>query len=729
MRPLPLWPVRNQRRGEAKLPVPLTSSHGGGLSRLLAPSGDEAQLKAMGGNGTLFAIIDAYTTAMAGTDWHLYEKLPAGAPEDAKRPVVDVHPALDLWNHPTGLPTPDWQPPYDQSLFVATLTQHLELVGVAYAVVVKIGRLPYELWPVLPHRVEPVPDPNRLIAGYLYHGPDGQTVPLGTGDVIRMVRTPCPWDQLRGVGAVQTVLRRLQSAAAAEEWHRQFFLNSARPDGVITVPVSLGPTEWEEFQQRWKETHQGVLNAHRVAILEHGAEWKPTAYSPHDMQFVELDRLDSEKIREAYRMSETVLGRGETLNRATAEAQMFQFAANHVVPRLKAVWKKGFLNGRLLPMYGPTGVGVEFDFVSPVEEDKEARDRNIVAQSTAYKNYVDAGVDPADEAMLRHLGLPKMTMAPKPEPPALPPTSTRQSTPVEPASARLELVLSAPGWDTAALAPAHTSNGHGHHHNGHGRQVRPALPRAADDDEDVPDLSGVRTDLEAALKRLDRAYQPTLDQQIDSLVQQVEEAIDADDLDALKAISIPDDLHGADVVQRALEDMARTAADRAVDEVAAEDVTVDPDDVAEELEGVSELGVVAAATAAAVAASLALSAVREARRLYRPGVDGAEVAGRVRTYLEEELAGAGREAEFGGELQRATNLGRVSVFTVALRVRPNGIITAHEQNDLRTCPRCAEINGHVFPEIESAMLLYGGGGYVDCQGKWRCRGTIHISWS
>ncbi len=683
---------------QVKTPVPYVSRYAtSGYGGMLAPSGDEAQLHAVAENGTLFGVVESYTTAMAGIDWNLYRSLPPGAAEGTERPLVTSHAALDLWNKPN--------PFYSQPLFVKTVTQHLELLGTGFAVVVKIAGLPIELWPVRPDRMEPVKDPRKFIAGWIYHGPDGEMVPLTNDVVIRMVLNPCPWDPYRGMGAVQAVMTALSGAAAAEEWHRQFFKNSARPDGVVQVPNHLSDTEFDEFNERWMESHQGVLNAHRVAILEYGATWEPTGYSPHDMMFVDLQKADGEKVREAHRASDTLLGKGQALNRATAEAQMFQFSATQVVPRLDAVWKKEFLNGRLLPMYGRLGQGLEFDFVDPTPEDKEAKDRNILAQSTAYKNYVEAGVEPTDEAMLRHLGLPEMKVAPKPEPPpALPPPALAPARPAEDEP-------DVPEEDVAA------------------RWRPPAWAAAVRDetDSDHLDLSGVLTDLERELARLEDDYVAVRYDQIDSLVTQVEAAVEADDLDALAAIALPASLHGSGAVERALLALATTASERATDEVAA-DVALDPDEVADEVDSMSELPAVASAVAATVAADLALSAAREALRLYSPGVTGSGVASQVRKFLDT-LKGVERVAAFGAALHRATNVGRGATFTVALREKPGGKAVAFEMNDLRTCQPCSSINGHVFASVEEALATYGAGGYPYCLGGRRCRGTWYPTWS
>lgn len=745
MRPL-LSAFRNARATEqVKTPVPYSPRYAsGGYGGMLAPSGDEQQMRAMGGNGTLFAIVDAFATAAAGVDWHLYRTLPPGTPEDTEREPVTAHAALDLWTQPTGP-----KGPYDQPLFVKTITQHLELVGTAFVVVDRTGGLPLRLWPVMPHRMEPVADPQKFIASWIYHGPGGEQVPLANEVVIRLVQTPCPWDPYRGMGAVQSVMTALSGSAAAEEWHRQFFRNSARPDGVVTVPNHLSDEEFDEFNLRWQEAHRGAGNAWKVAFLEYGADWKPTGYSPHDMMFVDLQKYDGEKVREASRVSDTVVGKGQALNRATAEAQAFQFLDGLVVPRLTAVWKKGLLNGRLLPMYGPTGVGVEFDFTSPVPEDKEARDRNVVATAAAYKDFVDAGVDPSDEKLLRHLGLPDMKRAPKPDPPPQlpPPPAPGQPVPAEPDD---------DGDPLAALLPPHLRElvaalAASPRYRAMARYARdrvlvevllkdraagadrpPALPPAgldvrAEADPGAPDLSGVLADLERQLADLEDTFRAVRYTQVDSLVTQVERAVDDDDLEALAAIAVPLALRGADVVELALVRLASTASERASGEVAG-DVVVDADEVADEVESMSELPGVASAVAALVAADLALSAVREAVRLWTPGVPGSQVARGVRTFLDG-LKGVERLAAFGAALHRATNVGRGAAFTVALREKPGGRAVASEVNDRRTCPPCSAVDGRVFASVEDALAVYGAGGYPWCEGGRRCRGTFYVSWS
>src|SRR5258708_39754655 len=80
----------------------------------------------------------------------------------------------------------------------------------------------------------------------------------------------------------------IDAARFSAAWNRQFFLNSAEPRGVVEVPSSLDDPEFDEFQMRWAETHQGIGAAHKVAMLENGAKWIPNQMSVRDMDFANL---------------------------------------------------------------------------------------------------------------------------------------------------------------------------------------------------------------------------------------------------------------------------------------------------------------------------------------------------------------------------------------------------------------------------------------------------------
>jgi hypothetical protein len=116
------------------------------------------------------------------------------------------------------------------------------------------------------------------------------------------------------------------------------------------------------------------------------------------MQFVELRKIAREVIREAYGIHGHMLGLSEDVNKANAEAGATSFGKWLVRPRLTRI--KGALNTKLLPMFGQTTAGMEFDHDDPEPPDRESDDRERTSKATAFKTLVDAGVEPDDAAML-----------------------------------------------------------------------------------------------------------------------------------------------------------------------------------------------------------------------------------------------------------------------------------------------------------------------------------------
>lgn len=391
-----LGALLNRATATATPPVPFTSraqTYAGGLFG--SNRSAEGQMQAMSSVGTLFAIVDRTSNATALVDWKLYRKAKSGKKED--RTEVTSHAALDLWNRPN--------PFMPRQEFVESSTQHYDLTGETWWVIARHPgvKLPLEMWPVRPDRMTPVPDRDSFLKGYVYTSPDGEQIPLELDEVIQL-RRPNPLDPYRGLSPVLSILPDLDTSRYAAEWARAFFVNSAQPGGVIEVPVHLDDREWDEMRERWAEQHKGVNNAHKVAIIEHGAKWTDRTISQRDMQFVELRGATRDAVREAYGISKTAIGDFEDINRASALAAKSWFAEQQTVPRLERI--KGALNFELLPMFGPTAEGLEFDYEPPTPPDPEIEAATLKARGEVAALLIEAGG--YGPSVLEALDLPQM---------------------------------------------------------------------------------------------------------------------------------------------------------------------------------------------------------------------------------------------------------------------------------------------------------------------------------
>lgn len=376
-------------------PVPYTNRSSSFSIFQKNPTAVEQQLKATQYSGTLYAVINGISETVSEVNWCLYRKATRNQrPEDRQK--VYTHQALKVLNKPNPFMT--------RQEFIEALEQHIDLTGEGWWVVNTVGptKIPVEMWLVRPDRMQVVEHPTKFISGYVYKGPDGEDVPLRKEQVV-MIRIPNPYDPVRGMGPVQSILVDVDSSRYGAEWNRNFFINGAEPGGIIEMDTRLDDEEFAEMEMRWRETHQGVANAHRVAILEQG-KWVERKFSQRDMQFVELRKVSSEVIREAFRYPKALMGTVEDVNKANAEAAETHFARYIVKPRLERI--KQALNNDFLPMFGSAAEGLEFDYDNPIPDDRQADNEKLTASANAAKVLRDAGWHEDD--VLATVGLPPM---------------------------------------------------------------------------------------------------------------------------------------------------------------------------------------------------------------------------------------------------------------------------------------------------------------------------------
>lgn len=376
-----------------KSPIRYTQGLGFGLSGLAGTTTNiEGLLRTYGSVGTLFAIVNRLANSTASINWHLYRAVRDGDPVE-----VLAHPAKDLWDRPNPFMT--------NSDFVETFMQHLDLVGEAWWLLARSNAgfgPPLEIWPIRPDKMAPVPHPTEFISGYLYRG-GAEPVPFRLDEVI-FLKTPSPLDPYRGMGPVQAILTDIDAERFSAAWNRNFFMNSAEPGGIVQVDKRLTDDEFNEMCLRWKEQHQGIENAHRVAILEQ-ATWVDRKYTQRDMQFALLRETNREIIREAFAFPKPLLGTTTDVNRANAEAAEIVFARWCIRPRLERI--KQALNEKLLPLFGSSGKGLYFDYEDPTPEDKAQAVTEMSAKVEAVAALVRAGFDPIES--LAVLGLPEIS--------------------------------------------------------------------------------------------------------------------------------------------------------------------------------------------------------------------------------------------------------------------------------------------------------------------------------
>jgi len=295
----------------------------------------EGFLRAYGEIGWLFAVVFRIALGCSEVQWTLSDITNREKPKQ-----IYEHPILRLLHLVNPFQT--------SNEFIALDTIYQELVGESFWILNFNGLgEPSEIWIPYPHKMSVVPDKEKFIKGYVYD--EGENaVPFDVNEVIHF-KYPSPLNQFRGLGPAQAIGVDLDAEMYSGQWNRNFFYNSARPDGVIQFDHNLSDEQFDKLKKQWSEKYKGVSKSHQVALLEGGGKYLQIQNTVKDMDFSNLKLRNRDVILGVYGMPQSVMGISENVNKANAEAGEYHFARNIIKPRLD--WKKAKLQEQLVPLF------------------------------------------------------------------------------------------------------------------------------------------------------------------------------------------------------------------------------------------------------------------------------------------------------------------------------------------------------------------------------------------
>lgn len=160
----------------------------------------------------------------------------------------------------------------------------------------RTGRIE-ELIPVPGHLVEPWTDTNGRVWYTVMHPLTGAPMVLPNEDICHY--KGATRDGLKGVSVLRRASEVIAAARAAQQYERSFYESGGQPAGILKTDSDLGgfvqdPRDPSKkigmkdlLRREWERVHYGPNNAHRVAILDLGLDYKPIAASNQEAQFIE----------------------------------------------------------------------------------------------------------------------------------------------------------------------------------------------------------------------------------------------------------------------------------------------------------------------------------------------------------------------------------------------------------------------------------------------------------
>jgi HK97 family phage portal protein len=319
----------------------------------------------------------------------------AGAPFSVEELVGEKTEAID--NHPFELLLRRPNPLQSRLEFLEALIGHRQLTGNAYVWLNRTSpeRPPAEMWIIPSSSIEPVPDAQMYLRGYVYEAANGRKIPLETWEICHLKRFH-PRNQFVGLSPLEALSVTAFGDLAMAKWNTAYFdKQNAKPAGLLAFADPINDNDWERMKRDIEAEHGGTNR--KMMLLRNagksGVQYQQVGVSQHDMEFLAGRTFNKEEIFAAFAPGlSSMLAVNAT--EANSLAGRATFTEMTIWPIHQAVAEK--FTSDVLPAYGPNLVG-SFEDVRVTD-----RAMQLQEQQTSYR------VLTIQEAREKYYGLPPL---------------------------------------------------------------------------------------------------------------------------------------------------------------------------------------------------------------------------------------------------------------------------------------------------------------------------------
>jgi HK97 family phage portal protein len=134
------------------------------------------------------------------------------------------------------------------------------------------------------------------------------------------------YDGLSGYSPIRLATQAIGLGLAQEEYASRWFSGGSRPTGILTSDKPIPAPRALLIKERWESLHQGLSQAHRIAVLEDGLKFQAISVSPGDAQLLESRKWQIPEVCRAYRMAPHMIQHVEAGGaKANMEQQSLEF--------------------------------------------------------------------------------------------------------------------------------------------------------------------------------------------------------------------------------------------------------------------------------------------------------------------------------------------------------------------------------------------------------------------
>lgn len=245
-----------------------------------------------------YACVNLIAGTISALPMHLYRRSPNGEREQLQND--------DLWWLLNEQFLPRWAAANGWEFLCQSLLFH----GDAFAVIIRQGARIVGLEPVHPTHVTVGVTPDRMRLIYAVRRANGAYDVFDQDDMIHVAGFG--FDGFRGVSPIKHVLSVSGGIAlATQEYAGRFFVNSARPDIVLSSDQVIDPATAEQIRERWAQTYSGYEKSYKPAVLGKGFTVEHLSMTAEDAQLLATRQFQIEEIARIYGVPPFMIGHTE----------------------------------------------------------------------------------------------------------------------------------------------------------------------------------------------------------------------------------------------------------------------------------------------------------------------------------------------------------------------------------------------------------------------------------
>jgi HK97 family phage portal protein len=149
-----------------------------------------------------------------------------------------------------------------------------------------------------------------LPTGFCWTGEDGDKKAFPLSEIVYF-NGYNPLNPRMGLSHLETLGSVVNEEAAASKHREYYWRNASRHEGVIERPKDTPKwtaTQKQQFREQWQQRFGGGTNAGLVAVLEDGMQFKPTAFSPRDSEYIQGGKLRREVTAAEFNVPQPSIG-------------------------------------------------------------------------------------------------------------------------------------------------------------------------------------------------------------------------------------------------------------------------------------------------------------------------------------------------------------------------------------------------------------------------------------